>query len=654
MTSPSSSPLTILPSPSTTEPWLSISSEHRLRAENLPFDIDVWYPRLEAFTFRSVFEPLTRSEARAIVNYYRTRHRLARDTDLSAADVEQLDQLEDRLDHSIRRSFGQSGAFLRLCGRSPKDAEPLDRAQVRASYSDKLRELLQAGASDTSITKLTAIARVSWLRVTSGAEAMSLLLTSERVYADMIDWLQWGEPEQVVLREWEAELSLEYEFRCFVHCNALTAISQYDHYGVYPHLEALRPRIQQLIVDKWQQVHEHVGEPSYVIDFGYLLASDRVVVIEISPFLPCTGSALFRWSTDHDQLHNGPLEFRLNQHVHQNIDELIESNWDDRWHDNVPSYREFYKTATGVTQIPTDPDPVESRSLFDTVLSAATSLFSKKRSSSSDSDVGSDVEVGATDSTVPTATATTTTVSASPTATSSSSVSVSASASASASAAAKSTSSNSSVPLLVPSSHGSRVFCTKAEADKLDPNVRYLLFVYGTLKSGFHWNHKFLSQATCVMPHAVTDAPYPLVVGDSGVPYLLGESELLGRGQPIVGEVWCVNQETMLGLDEYEGVSKGYYDRRTIVIQSAAATAEEQRCELNAIEQIAGLYNAIANNELNQVNAFVYFKATPTPSLWMGPFLREYTLEYHRAHYAPIRHIQVKQQKYLGVSENQT
>lgn len=29
---------------------------------------------------------------------------------------------------------------------------------------------------------------------------MNLLLTSERVYADMIDWLDYGEPEQIVLR----------------------------------------------------------------------------------------------------------------------------------------------------------------------------------------------------------------------------------------------------------------------------------------------------------------------------------------------------------------------------------------------------------------------------------------------------------------------
>lgn len=45
---------------------------------------------------------------------------------------------------------------------------------------------------------MQAIAKIGWLRVTTGKEAMSLLLTSERVYTDMIDWLKYGEPEQVI------------------------------------------------------------------------------------------------------------------------------------------------------------------------------------------------------------------------------------------------------------------------------------------------------------------------------------------------------------------------------------------------------------------------------------------------------------------------
>ena len=45
-------------------------SEHRLRSENLPFDIDVWYRPLARFTFPSLFIPLTRRAASAIVRNY--------------------------------------------------------------------------------------------------------------------------------------------------------------------------------------------------------------------------------------------------------------------------------------------------------------------------------------------------------------------------------------------------------------------------------------------------------------------------------------------------------------------------------------------------------------------------------------------------------
>ena len=38
---------------------------------------------------------------------------------------------------------------------------------------------------------------------------MSLLLSSERVYAEMIDWLEFGEPEQLVFRQFD-EVTVAY------------------------------------------------------------------------------------------------------------------------------------------------------------------------------------------------------------------------------------------------------------------------------------------------------------------------------------------------------------------------------------------------------------------------------------------------------------
>ena len=72
--------------------------------------------------------------------------------------------------------------------------------QVWAAYNGALDTLAAAGQPRGDAgTKLRAVARAAALplRVGSGADAMSLLCSSERVFADCIDWLEHGEPEQV-------------------------------------------------------------------------------------------------------------------------------------------------------------------------------------------------------------------------------------------------------------------------------------------------------------------------------------------------------------------------------------------------------------------------------------------------------------------------
>ena len=70
---------------------------------------------------------------------------MRRKRDLNASDVKILKELEERIDATIKKEFSDSGAFCkfpvllylvsnfksgRLCGRSPKDAEPLDSTDV--------------------------------------------------------------------------------------------------------------------------------------------------------------------------------------------------------------------------------------------------------------------------------------------------------------------------------------------------------------------------------------------------------------------------------------------------------------------------------------------------------------------------------------------
>lgn len=96
-----------------------------------------------------------------------------------------------------------------------------------------------------------------------------------------------------MLRKFEPELCLEYEFRGFVYQGKLNALSQYvcvvvpfyllfsimianryDHYAVYPQLQSMKAHIQAKIEEFWREVHPHVGEESYVMDFAYLPSAE--------------------------------------------------------------------------------------------------------------------------------------------------------------------------------------------------------------------------------------------------------------------------------------------------------------------------------------------------------------------------------------------
>ena len=313
------------------EAQLVIDSEHRLRSENLAWDIDVWYPAVQAVTFPTRFLPLTLEEARAIVSFHDVSWRHAKDA-LQPSEIAALRALEAAID-ALVQTFPSQCAFMRLCGRSPKDGEPLDRAAVLQKYYQELESLCPASQRASGNTKMIAIARTSTLKVTSGRDAMSLLLTSERVFSDMLDWVRYGEPEQVCLRQWDGDLMLENEFRVFVYDNRIAAISQYDHYTYFPSLPERKYEIKEGIQRTWAALHPLVGSPCYVVDIGYYPArpeGENCVVIELSPFLPCTGASLFNSASDINVLEGRlPMEFRikLETEVHPQIDDLVEINW---------------------------------------------------------------------------------------------------------------------------------------------------------------------------------------------------------------------------------------------------------------------------------------------------------------------------------------
>ncbi len=99
-----------------------------------------------------------------------------------------------------------------------------------------------------------------------------------------------------------------------------------------------------------------------------------------------------------------------------------------------------------------------------------------------------------------------------------------------------------------------------------------LVFVYGTLKSGFPNHAHFLSDARH-MGDFQTVKPYPLVlIGNRCSPCLIDRP---GAGKVVRGEVYAVDIATLAALDRLERTTApdGYH-RRTIAVEPVAEPKE--------------------------------------------------------------------------------
>ncbi|OIV93004.1 hypothetical protein TanjilG_20666 [Lupinus angustifolius] len=109
----------------------------------------------------------------------------------------------------------------------------------------------------------------------------------------------------------------------------------------------------------------------------------------------------------------------------------------------------------------------------------------------------------------------------------------------------------------------------------------HLIFAYGTLKQGFP--NYALMQDLITKNDAVfigtfsTRQPYPLVCGPHGIPYLIN---IPGSGHLVTGELYSVSRRALVRLDEFEGVSLGYYERLPVMVVSdgdGGATVETEK-----------------------------------------------------------------------------
>ena len=292
-----------------------------VRHEGNPFNIDVWYPLVKDITFKTYFIPLEIEEGIIINKFYKSKE------EITYNDYLILESLEKKIDSEIQKNEGlkKNGAFLRLIDRSPKDGDPYEKEKILEEYSKNIKIISNELNKDIneSNVRLAAKDKTHILIIKNGKDALNLLLTSSRSHMDIGDWIKNGGKQQIVLREWNNELSVDNEFRTFIYNNKITAITQYDHYGVFPHLFKEKEKIEKKIHEFWEnEVKNKINFPYYIVDFGYV--NGKIIFIELSPFFPTTDGCLFDWNQDIDILKNGDGKLRIREKQFENLEILVD------------------------------------------------------------------------------------------------------------------------------------------------------------------------------------------------------------------------------------------------------------------------------------------------------------------------------------------
>lgn len=282
------------------------------------------------------------------------------------------------------------------------------------------------------------------------------------------------------------------------------------------------------MVALWAEIHPHVGAESYGMDLVYLPRQDRLVFLELSPFLRCTGAHCFRWSCPEDvEVLEGraPFEFRLVAQSAPQFAEMFAVGWEQRWNPqggepDPPPYWEAFGAAGEPERRRKDVGPPDSQQRGKGRFVAGAAQPALR--------LAIDSVRGAVSR------------------------------------------------YLAVLGVGELFAAAARRLGLLGPDPRcHPLFVYGTLKRGMQWHSKFLGPAhdgAVFVDAATTADQFPLVVGRCGVPYLLHDQQ--GAGHHVVGELYMVDSDTLAGLDQYEGLSKRYYRRPTIPVRWGGAGGE--------------------------------------------------------------------------------
>ena len=300
--------------------------DHKYRHQNMSVDMDVWYPFLKSITFKTYFIPLKYREAEAILNYNFYRNKNMKDK-FTKEDTKILKNLQKKVDYFFETYDDlKNGAMFRLSGRSGKDMDYYDNKKIMALYEENLEKVSKKlGKDKTDLnTKYVAITTLmNRFKVNNGKDVLNVLLTSERLFLDLKDWLNHGGREQMILRKWDDSLCSDKEFRAFIQNNELKAICQDERFALFQDLVDNKDLYEKLINDYFKTALQPLMKiPNYIADFC-ILKNNEVKLIEFSPFLRCTSACLFRWDINYDEMLHGTGKLTVREKQCENLEYFV-------------------------------------------------------------------------------------------------------------------------------------------------------------------------------------------------------------------------------------------------------------------------------------------------------------------------------------------
>ena len=287
-----------------------------------PYDFDAWYPLLKDLTFETTCLPVNHEEATAMKQRCSDNHQRnqllrwgAKEDALSPVPIPAaLNHLTQQIDE-VLQAGDDGGGFVRLSNRSPKDAvysaplfkTLLEQELVKAYLGSDAHEADQVAADMVAFVRASCLAN----RISSGAEAMELLCSSQRILADLTRTLLVQDESSAapfavscVVRKWYSNIAPEMEFRIFVVEKRVVAITQYYKLAYVPLIAKEADRIRQLTIDFIEkQVNPRLSTvTTYTADIVFDPENlENIKLIEINNPPPLAGQALFSWDNPADQ-----------------------------------------------------------------------------------------------------------------------------------------------------------------------------------------------------------------------------------------------------------------------------------------------------------------------------------------------------------------